>query len=112
MSDVQYYDNYHTNLSSNMKGKSEDDFTRLGHPGKWLKSVACTGTSVEFNFTGSNYGAGAIIIVTPGQTIHLSNGGTIPGSALSILNIHEMSISKVVSTGGSAYVLTRNQLIR
>lgn len=102
---------YHSLSGTNRTGLSNDDFSRLGHPGKWFKSLAVTG-SVEVNFTGSNMGAGAIIIDTAGQTIHLSNGGIIPGSALSVDTIHELSISKVVSTSGTAYILFRNFLVR
>jgi hypothetical protein len=102
---------YHSTIGSGSKGLSANDFTRLGHPGKWFKSLSVTGNA-QFDFTGSNMGAGAIIIDTAGQTIHLSNGGTIPGTALAVDSIHELSISKVVSTGGTAYVLFRNFMVR
>jgi hypothetical protein len=93
---------------SDYNNPSQNIFERLGHPGKWNSVSNVTGNS-EFNFTGSNsYGVSGIIIDTAGQTIHLSNGGTIPGSALLTKTIHELSISKIVSTGGTAYVLYRN----
>ena len=101
---------YHGSLSSAV-GKSANDFERLGHTGRWIKSETITG-GVETNFTGSNYGAGGIIVTTAGQTIYLSNGGSIPGTALALNVVHELSVSKVVSTSGTCYVLTRNPLIR
>ncbi len=111
MSDTKYIDDYHAMLSTSGKGQYENDFLRLGHPGKWNKTSTVNGAA-EYNFTGSNYGVGGIIIETAGQIIHLSNGGTIPGTALTLEIIHELSISKVVSNGGTAYVLYRNHLVK
>ncbi len=92
-------------------GQSSNDFERLGHTGRWVSSISVTGAT-EVNFTGSNYGAGGVIITSAGQTIHLSKGGTIPGSALTIGIVHELAVSKVVSTSGTCYVLIRNPQIR
>lgn len=90
---------------------SQDIFFKMGHPGKWKKVLPVTG-SIELNFTGSlNYGVSGVIIDTAGQTLTLSEGGTIPGSALQTKIIHELSISKIVSTGGVAYILYRNHKV-
>ena len=88
------------------------DFERLGHPGKWLKSIAVTGTTW---FTGSNFGAGGIIVPsgTTG-TASLSLGGVIPLSVIASNSpvIQELSLSSVKVDSGTVYVLIRNQMIR
>jgi hypothetical protein len=89
-----------------------DDFDRKGHPGRFLKSIACTvGTT---NFTGSNFGAGAIIIPngTTG-TASLSGGGEVSLGVLANSGpyIWELSLSKVKIDGGTAYVLIKNTKI-
>lgn len=90
-----------------------DEFERKGHPGRYFKSVACTtGTTT---FTGSNFGAGGIIVPTGSLgTVSLSLGGEIPFAALNQggLRIFEFSISSVTVTSGTVYVLIRNQNIR
>jgi len=47
-------------------------------------------------------------------TVFLSNGGSIPASALvgSSTSIHELSVSAVTVSAGTIYVLIRNQLVR
>lgn len=101
--------------------KSPDVFHRNGHPGKWLRSLFYSG-SVNYTFTGSlptsgapdegHFGAGGIIFTVAGDaTIELSDGGTIPASALELNMIHELSIKNVTSTTGEGYVLYRNQLV-
>mgnify|MGYP001020627834 CR=1 FL=1 len=93
--------------------RHNNDFERLGHPGKFYKVVECTsGTTF---FTGSNYGAGGILVPTGSNgTVFLSNGGSIPASALvgSSTSIHELSVSAVTVSAGTIYVLIRNQLVR
>ena len=90
-----------------------NDFDRLGHPGKFFKSITCqSGTTI---FTGSNFGAGGIIIKngTTG-TASLSLGGDIPlgDIASSTHIIHELSLKSVTVDSGTVYVLIRNQVIR
>jgi hypothetical protein len=90
-----------------------NDFERLGHPGRFHKSVTCTtGTTV---FTGSNFGAGGIIVPsgTTG-TASLSLGGVIPLGALAsgTVRVYELSLSSVKVDGGTVYVLIRNQLVK
>lgn len=105
--EIQYYD------MSLQQSERPNDFAKLGHPGKWYKSIPY-GASSTLNFTGSNFGVGAIIMTNTSNTlIHLSDGGNISGSALNANEIHELSIKKI-ETGASAagYVLIRNQMIR
>lgn len=89
-----------------------DDFTRFGHPGRFLRSIACgLGTST---FTGSQFGAGGIIVpngVT--GTASLSAGGDIPLGSLTSNSpvIHELSLRSVIVDSGTVYVLIKNSSI-
>jgi len=92
-----------------------DDFERKGHPGRFLKSITC-GTGTTF-FTGSNFGAGGIIVPsgTTG-TASLSAGGTVPlasvaGTATAGNSIVELSLRSVKVDNGTVYVLIKNPII-
>lgn len=91
---------------------ARNEFERKGHPGKFWKSIACTGTTV---FTGSNFGVGGVIVPsgTTG-TASLSLGGDIPLSVLATggARIYDLSLSSVKVDSGTVYVLLRNQNIR
>lgn len=100
----------------NYTADNRSQFERLGHPGKFFKSVTCSsGTTI---FTGSNFGAGGIIIPAGSSgSIELSGGGSIPLTALSGSGnagtaIIELSVSSVTVNAGTVYVLLRNQGIR
>ena len=92
-----------------------DDFERKGHPGRFLRSITCgSGTTV---FTGSNFGAGGIIVpsATTG-TASLSGGGDIPlatfaGTATAGNSIVELSLRSVKVDSGTVYVLIKNPSI-
>lgn len=97
----------------NFPASNVNDFERLGHPGKFIQSIACgIGTTT---FTGSNFGVGGIIVPngTTG-TASLSLGGNIPLGSIASNSpvIHELSLSSVKVDGGTVYVLIRNQMIR
>jgi len=85
----------------------QNQFDRLGHPGKYMSSYRYTSGQVDF--TGSNYGYGSIIVKTHGNaTASLSAGGEIILSDLTAGVIYDLSISQI--KGGSAsviYVLKR-----
>lgn len=85
----------------------QNQFDRLGHPGKYKSAYAYTSGQVDF--TGSNYGYGSIIVKTVGgATASLSDGGQIPLDHLSAGVIYDLSISQI--KGGTAsiiYVLKR-----
>jgi hypothetical protein len=89
-----------------------NDFERKGHPGKFLKSISC-GTGTTY-FTGSNYGAGGIIVPTGSTgTASLSAGGDIPFTVLAgAQRIFEFSIASVKVDSGTAYVLIKNQITK
>jgi hypothetical protein len=95
----------------NYPTSSANDFERLGHPGKWKKTISVSGTTW---FTGSNYGVGAILpsgTGSPAGTAYLTDGGSIDISKLSKGVIYELSVAYI--TGGSdVYALFRNQVIR
>jgi len=86
---------------------NQNQFDRLGHPGKYTTSYRYTSGQVDF--TGSNFGYGAILINTVGgATASLSNGGQIPLAHLSTNTIHELSISQIKGgTNSIIYVLKR-----
>jgi len=87
-------------------------FNYLGHPGRW-KRVVEVGNNATVDFTGSNYGAGGVILSNSNCTIHFSDGGSIPGTALSNNTLYEFSVSKVVNNAAAKqYVLIRNGSIR
>jgi len=93
----------------NFPASQANDFDRKGHPGKWLKSIAVSGTVW---FTGSNYGAGAIIPYSSAAgTVYLTGGGSINISNLPKTYVTELSIERIES-GADCYVLIRNQMIR
>lgn len=98
----------------NFPSSQVNDFSRLGHPGKFFKSISCTSGSTLY-FTGSNFGAGGLIVPngTTG-TASLSNGGTIPLGTLAsnAAYIWEFSLNSVTVDSGTVYALIRNQLIR
>ena len=88
-------------------GQGSDQFDRLGHPGKYVTSLAYTGGTLDL--TGSNYGYGSIIIKTVGgATASLSAGGIIPLGDLSAGVIYDLSLARI--SGGTSsviYVLKR-----
>ena len=93
----------------NFPASQANEFQRKGHPGKWLKSISVSGTVW---FTGSNYGAGAIIPHSSAAgTAYLTGGGSINIGNLAKTYIHELSIERIES-GADCYVLIRNQMIR
>jgi hypothetical protein len=93
----------------NFPASQVDDFDRLGHPGKWKKSLLASGTAW---FTGSSYGAGAVLPITSAAgTAYLTDGGTIDLSKLVVGHIHELSVEHVEGAS-NVYVLFRNQVIR
>ena len=93
----------------NFPASQADDFDRLGHPGKWKKSLSLSGTVW---FTGSSYGVGAVLPVTSAAgTAYLTDGGTIDLSKLAVGNIYELSLEHVEGTS-NVYALFRNQVIR
>lgn len=82
-------------------------FERLGHPGRYIKSLNYT--SGQLDLTGSNYGYGAIMVVTAGgATASLSNGGQVALGDLTTKTIYDLSIARISGgTGSVIYVFKR-----
>jgi len=106
------------NFPSSSMNEHPSDYTmfqKFGHPGKYTGAIKVTTAQVDF--TGSNYGYGAVVTSGSGeavilQTIHLTDGGSIPAAALKLYHIHEMSVAKVTGgTTGVTFVLKRNPKI-
>ena len=91
-----------------------DDFQKFGHTGEYTTVWSVAGDTAEY-FTGSKYGAGAVLREGGWDgNILLSNGGSISGSALTAGTIYPFSVRTV--SGGSAgtavlYVLRKNPKI-
>jgi len=94
----------------NATSSKYNPFEVLGHPGRYTSVLTVKNTTV--NFTGSNYGYGAVIVgeSSAAGTISLSGGGSINIAHLTVGTIYELSPSKVVESGNkSVYVLKRQQ---
>jgi len=99
-----------TDISYINNPSEQNQFDRFGHPGKYYKVQTVQNGTTEF--TGSDYGYGAIIVgeSSAAGTITLSGGGTVNIAHLTVGTIYEMSPSKIVESGNKAvYVLKRQQ---
>ena len=97
-----------TDISYNNNATDQNQFDRLGHPGKYTAVQSVANTQVDF--TGSNYGYGAVIVKTEGSAvITLSGGGSI--DAVDLPNdVVELSVAKISGgTSAEIYVLKRQQ---
>lgn len=93
------------------KPSQSTDFELHGHPGRFYKTTALS-TGTQYDFTGSDRGVGGVILTNTDATIHLSGGGSIPGTALNTNELYELSISKIVTgASGAGYALYRNTRI-
>lgn len=92
-----------------------DEFDRKGHPGRFLQSIVCSAGTTYF--TGSNFGAGGIMVPTGTTgTASLSGGGDLPlatiaGTATAGNSIVELSLRSVKVDSGTVYVLIKNPKI-
>ncbi|WWT39307.1 hypothetical protein [Microcystis phage Mel-JY01] len=95
---------------NNEQSQYANDFMRNGHPGKWNASITCnTGTTI---FTGSNYGVGALVVVSGSTgTITLSEDNSqIPLQTFT--GLVELSPFSIDVSSGTVYALKRNFIIR
>jgi len=98
--------NYH--LEHSQTGSAEK--VRLGIPGRYYaaKKVAAGAT---FEFTGSNYGYGAIIIgdaaAVAATKIHTIDGDAFDGNDLRGGTIYEIAPQKIVANTGDVFALKR-----
>lgn len=91
----------------NIDYSTYSQFERLGHPGRYITSQRYT--SGQLDFTGSNYGYGAIMVVTAGgATASLSGGGEIGLTDVTAKTIYDLSLLKISGgTGSIIYVFKR-----
>jgi hypothetical protein len=94
----------------NYPTSSANDFERLGHPGKFKRTILASGTVL---FTGSNYGVGDLLPHQGGGTgtAYLTDGGSIDISKLAPGHIHELSVAHIEG-GSNVYALLRNNVVR
>jgi len=80
----------------------QNQFERLGHPGRITHVLEYTGGQIDF--TGSNYGYGAVKVITHGgATGSLSGGGSIPLSHLtSQAMIYPLSVRKIAGASANS----------
>ncbi len=92
----------------NITNYSDSQFARLGHPGRYTTVLPYT--SGQLDLTGSNYGYGAIMVVTAGgATASLSNGGEIGLNDLTAKTIYDLSISKLTAGTNSVIHVFKRQ---
>jgi hypothetical protein len=96
-----------TDLSYSNDASEQNQFDRLGHPGKYTNVQHYLGTQLDF--TGSNYGYGAILVQSAGAaTASLSDGGVVPLGVLPANEVVKLSVSKITGAG-EAYIFKRQQ---
>ena len=84
------------------------DFQKKGYPGTYISSSTVADGMTAY--TGSNYGASAVIVKTHGSAVfHLASGGTIPAANLTAGIVYDLSISKITAASSATiYVLTKH----
>jgi|TARA_R110001592_G_scaffold310819_1_gene585470 hypothetical protein len=98
--------NYHLNHAQT---GSEQKY-RLGIPGTYYAArKVAAGTTVEF--TGSNYGYGAVVIGNAANTattkIHTIEGDAFDGNDLVVGTVYEIAPQKIVANTGDVFALKR-----
>ena len=90
---------------------SYSQFNKLGIPGKYHSAVEVATTTTQ-SFTGSFYGAAAILLGNGADNaatkIFVAGGGVIAGTDLSTETIYDIAPEQVQSTGGTIFVLKRS----
>ena len=101
----------HTSGSMNVHLTDYDQFQKFGHPGKYSAlKIVNNGTG---SFTGSDYGAGALIVGESSATGHadLSGGGRVNLAHLTVGVQYDFSLTEVACNAKTVYVLKRNPKI-
>jgi hypothetical protein len=101
----------HTSGSMNVHPTDYDQFQKFGHPGKYSAlKIVNNGTG---SFTGSDYGAGALIVGESSATGHadLSGGGRVNLAHLTVGTQYDFSLTEVACNAKTVYVLKRNPKI-
>jgi len=109
---ARVYDNAYWADNAGWRTSSNSQFERLGFPGKYHSAIAVATTTTQ-SFTGSEYGAAAILLGNGADNaatkIFVAGGGVIAGPDLSTETIYDITPKQVQSTGGTIYVFKRQQ---
>ena len=83
-------------------------FHNKGYPGTYISASAVADGMTAY--TGSNYGASAVIVKTHGSAVlHLAGGGQIPAANLTAGVVYDFSISKITAASSAViYVLKKH----
>ena len=88
--------------------KSTSNFEDFGHPGKYYESQ--TVADGQTDYTGSNYGFGAVIVKTHGSAVfHLSNGGTVAATNLTAGTVYDLSLAKITAASSATIYVLKSQ---
>ena len=88
-----------TIINSVTQSTMELQVNTVGHPGTYVRAQQIE-AGKEFEFTGSNYGAAALILSgshTNGGVVFLTGGGSLSFDYLEPKKIYEFSIRKIVA---------------
>ena len=90
----------YTKTGNNTSGSHEFGGVNIGHPGKYVSMT--TVPDGETNYTGSNYGAAAVIVKTHGSAVfHLSGGGEIAATNLTAGTLYPLSLKKITAASSA-----------
>tara|TARA_Y100001937_G_C7107960_1_gene326014 strand:- start:1300 stop:1599 length:300 start_codon:yes stop_codon:yes gene_type:complete len=90
-------------------GSQINQFKKFGDPGKYFAALSVNNTTTDF--TGSNYGYGAVMVGESSATgtIILSGGGSINIAHLTVGQIYDLSPAKITVNAKTVYALKRQQ---
>lgn len=89
-------------------GSQIKPFEEYGFPGKYHSTIKYIGGQLDL--TGSNFGYGAVMVITAGGATLHSGNTTIPSADLTIKQIYDITLSKIsAGSGASIYLFKRQQ---
>jgi glutamate/tyrosine decarboxylase-like PLP-dependent enzyme len=90
-------------------GSKYNVFERLGHPGRYYGTKVVNNTTVDF--TGSNYGYGAVMVGESSATgtILTSGGESVNIAHLTVGTIYDFSLAKITVNAKTVYALKRQR---
>ena len=95
---------------ANMHDSPSDysDFQKKGYPGTYISASAVADGMTAY--TGSNYGASAVIVKTHGSAVfHLADGGEISASLLTAGVVYDFSLREIRSASSAViFVLKKH----
>ena len=88
------------NTSGSHEFGGENIFEHIGHPGKYVSMT--TVPDGQTDYTGSSYGAAAVIVKTHGSAVfHLSGGGSIAATNLTAGVLYPLSLKKITAASSA-----------